>query len=394
MAQTGGQQAGGQQMTPQQANAIARNLMISQAVNMVQPINSQTISGTITTSNNVINIQPRMVGFLKRFYVEVSGTVTDTGTGAASIARTNFGSSNLLSNVTLTDLSNNVRHNTTGPHLHLISSAKRGRVYGASINQSATDSPVAFGSNYSINAAPATIPKTTGNTGVVKHLFEIPVCYSDTDFRGGIFLGVTGANMNLQLTVNAGSVTASGDQYGAIYTGDTGTLSNVTVTVYQNYLDQLPMGRNGYALPILDMSTIYQLLSTTQTGIVASQDFPIPYANFRSFLSTIAVLDEAGTFNSGSDVNYWALTAANFTNFWKIDPVIAALWVRQKIGMDVPPGVYYFDHRHRPINTNEFGNQELILNANSNLSSTATLFVLYEMMGLANMVAQSGSLVI
>ena len=393
MATTTASSGASNAMTAQQQDALACAAIKARAINMIQPIFNTTIAGPIVSGNNVVNIAPRNVGLLKRLIVEITATVTNTGSVTA-LTQTPFGAANLLSNVTLTDLSNNVRINTTGAHIHLVSTVKRNRPFGSAILQASTDSPVGFGSNFGIMTAPSSIAATANNVKTVKWTYAVPVTYSDDDLRGAIFLGVTGASMNLQLTLNPNFVVSSGDATLAGYSGNTGTLSNVQITVSQNYLDQLPMGKSGYVLPVVSMSTLYMLLATTQTGMVANQDFPVPYANFRSFLSTVALLDEAGTLNGGTDINYWALTAANYTNLWKVSPGLNALMTRNAIGYDMPVGAAYFNHRHKPIDTQQFGNMELILNANSNLSPTATLFVYYEMMTLINMIAQSSSLAV
>ena len=387
------QNSGSSQPNLNQMNAAARSAILAQASNMIQNIYSTQITGTVNSSTNTINFQPRMVGLLKRFFIEVQGTITNTGSTANYISRTPFAGSNLLSNIVLTDLSNNVRINTTGWHLHTLATAKRGYPFGASlISGTGTDSQFGYGSNFAVFNAPTQIPKTTGNTAIVKWVFEVPVAYSDTDLRGSIYLGTTGQTMNVQLTINPNAVVSSGDATGAVYSGDTGTLSNVTINVYQHYLDQLPWGKTGPVLPIIDMSVLYMLNNTVNYGVVVNQDFPVPYANFRDFLSTIALFNNAnGTYAAGTDVSYWALTAANFTNFFKVDPYMVALWSRNRMRVDQPAGMYYFDHRHRPISTNQYGNMELVLNA-STVNSGATVTTAYEMFALVNLIGQAGSL--
>jgi hypothetical protein len=164
------------------------------------------------------------------------------------------------------------------------------------------------------------------------------------------------------------------------------------VTVYQHYVDQLPIGQNGQPiLPVMDLSTIYELKNTTLTGMTANQDYPIPYANFRSFLSTIAVYDNAGTLNVGTDVNYWAQQSANFTNIFKMTAEETALMTRVRNGVDYPAGVYYFDHRRRPLNTIQYGNIELVLNPSS-VGSGASILAGFESFAMINVISGAGSL--
>ena len=377
----------GQQLLQQ--NSAARAAILAQAQNMVQSVAGATIT-TPGTTNNVVNVSPRLVGFLKRFIIEISATITNNDP-ANDIALTNLGPANILSSVVFTDLSNNVRVQTTGAHLHLLASAKRNRPFGSAF---LSDSPVNFGSNYNVITAPSTIAKN-GGTGTINMMVEVPITYSDTDFRGGIWLGVTNATANLQFTINpTPGVAAGSDQTNAIYGGSGSVvISSITYNVYQNYLDQLPATQQGIILPINDISTVYLLNNTTQTGMVANQEFPVPYANFRDFLSTFAIFDNGGTLNPGTDISYWALQAANYVNTLKVDPAILALWSRNMIQDDWPPGITYFSHRHKPISTIQYGNQELILNA-STVNANAKLFVLYESFALVNLIAQAGALAI
>lgn len=371
-------------------NDMARRAILAVSQNMVQSI----ASGTVATpsganGSNVINITPRLVGFLKRFIVEFSFTIVNADT-ANDLTLTQWGPANLLQQLIFTDLSNNVRIQTTGWHLHALATAKRGRAWGSAY---LSDSPVNFGNNVAVMSAPATIPR--GTSATIKWMVEVPITYSDTDFRGGIWLGVTNATANLQMTINSAPTVATGSNAVlAMYSGTANaSISTLTYNVYQNYLDQLPITKNGVLLPFNDISTVYLCNNTVSPSIVANQENPVPYANFRDFLSTFAIYDNGGTLSPGTDVSYWAIQAANYVNTIKIDPQILSLWSRNMIGDDWPVGTYYFNHRHKPISTIQYGNQELILNptvANNN----ARLLMGYESFALANLVAQSGALAI
>lgn len=371
-----------------QQNDLARRAILAVSQNMVQSIANGTVTAPGST-NNVLNISPRLVGFLKRFLVEFSFTIVNADP-ANDLVLTPFGIANLLQQVIFTDLSNNVRIQTAGWHLNMVASAKRGRVWGSSV---LTDSPIGYGNNFTVISAPATIPRST--TGTCKMIYEMPITYSDTDFRGGIWLGVTNATANLQMTINPSpTVAAGGDPALAMYIGTAlATIGTVTYNVYQNYLDQLPVTKNGVVLPLNDISTVYLLNNTVQSGIVPNQENPIPYANFRDFLSTFAVYDNGGVMNAGTDISYWAIQAANYVNTLKIDPQIVALWSRNAIGDDFPLATYYFSHRHKPISTIQFGNQQLILNPTT-AAATAKILMGYESFALANLVAQAGALAV
>ena len=347
---------------------------------------TQTIfSSTVTPSNqNVINVVPRNVGLIKGFVIEVSAVVTNTS--GAALALTDFNVANVLSQIVFTDLNNNVRVNTTGWHLEFIDTAKRGRVFGSSVP---SDSPIKYGSNWNVISAPATIAASA--TGTVTMKYYLPLAYSDQDLRGSVYGNVVNATMNLQLTLNTNIAAATGDTTLMLYSGNPATLTSATVTVYQVYLDQLPMGKQGPVLPILDLSTVYELKNTSFTGIVANQEFPMQFANFRDFLSTTCIYYNGAARATGADVNYFALQSANFTNIFKVDPYLQAMKTRNKIGTDFPPGVYYFDHRNKPLASSQYGNLELVLNP-STAGAGAYCLVGYEDFALMNTITQAGSL--
>jgi hypothetical protein len=376
--------SGSGQMTAQQQNQLARAAINSAALPMVQQIFSTTV---VPANSPTLNISPRNVGLIRGFWVKVVATVANPA--GAAITPTNFNIANLLSNITLIDYNNQTRINTPGWHLDFINTMKFRAPYAGTLG---TSSPVKYGNNVQVLVCPTSI--AASSSGSVTMWYYVPASYTKKDLRGAIFANVYNATMQLSLTFNSTvSVAAGADQGNAVFIGNAGaTLSTATVTVYQDYLDQLPTDQNGNTiLPIVDISTIYELKQTTMQGLTAGQDFAIPYANFRSFLSTFVVFDNGGTYNAGTDVNYLALQSANFTNIFKVEPNLNNIWTRREIDNDFPTGVYYFDHRDKPLNTNQYGNLELILNP-STVNTGATLLIGYEDFGLINTVSAAGSL--
>lgn len=365
-----------------QQNALARAMVLQNSVERVQQIFSGTVNGT---TEPVVNIAPRNVGMIKGFFVDIIATLTVGATNPAAV--TKFGPSNILKQISFTDLQNNTRIQTTGWHLHFVNTARASRPFG--LSDQLESSPIDYGNNWDVISAPAA-PAALA-TATVKMRYYVPLAYAADDLRGAVFANVVNATMNLQLVINSSPFVASGNATEAVYSGNSGTIGNVQVTVYQHYLDQLPMGQEGPILPVADLSTIYEIKNTTVQGLSVGQDYTIPYSNYRSFLSTIAVFDNGGTLNVGSDVNYWALTSANFTNIFKMSPEEAALMTRVRNNVDYPAGVYYFDHRRKPINTIQYGNMELVLNP-STVNANAKVLVGYEDFAMINVIAGAGSL--
>jgi hypothetical protein len=377
-----------QQQSPQQLNAMARMLVQTQSIPMTQQIYSQSVN---PANGNVVTINPRNVGLIMGFWLKVTATATNNDSGSAAATPTDFGAANLLSQITFTDLNNNVRIQTTGWHLAFLNSLKARKPYGAALVSTSDDGPVKYGANWTVSTIPATIAKSA--TGTVTYWYWVPLAYSDSDFRGAIYANVINATQQLQLTINNTPTAATGDTTAAIFTGSNSVALNpVTITVYQVYRDQIPMVNGMPILPQLDLGTIYELKQTAFTSMVVNQDFPMQYANFRDFLSTVVVYFNGTTRGVGADINYWALQAANFTNLFKMEPALSALRTRNHLHYDLPPGAYYFGSREKPISSVQYGNMELVLNPATAGAGTAYALVGYEDFAVVNVVSGAGSL--
>jgi hypothetical protein len=371
-------------VTAIQQNAAARAVVLANSVLMIQPLPSQTIN---PANQNVINFVPQNVGLTLGFLVEVTAPVTNGATNAAAL--TGFGAANLLNQITYTDLQNLQRIQTTGYHLAMLNSAKQGFVFGGSYGPNV---PLGYGNNWSIQSAPATLAATVA--GTVRYIYSVPLAYNASDLRGAVYTNVVNATQNLQVVINKTPFVATGaDPLNAVYIGNAlgGYTNNVTVTVYQIYRDQIPFQNGVPVLPIMDLNTVYDIKNTTIQGMTANMDFPFAYPNMRQFLSTFAIFDNGGSFNTGSDVNYWSLTSANSTQLWKLSPEIAALFARQTFMADPPPGVYYFDSRNKPIDTISFGNMALNLNA-STVNANAAVIIGTEAFQQVNQIPYASSL--
>lgn len=377
----------------QQAVAAAQNMQARQAVlkygvGMTQNIFSQTF---VPGQAGVLNIIPRNVGLIRGFWVQLTGTINNP-TGSVALAASSMNLANLLSQIVFTDLSNYTRINTTGWHLSMLDSVKKRRPFNSAFT---TDDPRGFGNNYPVNVMPATLAANA--SGAFETWYYIPLAYSDIDLRGAVYANIINATMNLQLTVNPNvAVPLNSDSTLALMVGTasgtpTATISTMTINVFQDFLDQIPMGQQGAILPLSDLSKIYELKNTSVVGLAQGQDFPIPYTNFRQFMSTFFIFDNGGTLNAGTDINYIALQSANFTNIFKVPPHMLAIWTRNRLQTDVPKGMYYLDSRHKPITTQQYGNMELIINP-STVNTGAQVLVAYEDFGSVNTLIPAGSL--
>lgn len=371
----------------QDTNDKAQAAVLALAQPMEQPLAPITFTGNNAAIGQTSVVLMNNVGLNRKILVEVTGTLSQAA--AETLLRTPLGMANFFSNITLTDLNNVQRINTTGWHMYLLGSARnRGALGAAFVN----DAPAQMGSTYNVMNSPAAI--TTAQQ--FRIVYEIPIAYHDWDLRGAIYAGVTSAQWRLALTVNPNLIVASNaaDATQAAYksstVGNIGILSAVTIQVYQCYLDQLPRSGGQPVLPAISLSYNYLLINTTNQAGAAGFDTAIFYPNFRTFLSTIVQYDNAGSLNLGTDINYLAIQVANLTYLRKLDPFIIQWMTRNMIMDDFPPGHYYLDHRNKPIDTNQFGNTSLVLNP-SLVNAGAAINLGYEMLAIQSQAINAGS---
>ena len=361
---------------------------IPPAVNMWQRLNPQAPANP--QPGNVLTCTLRNVGLIKRVLVEINGTITTAAGAGDNVAITPFGLANLISNVTFYDLANNQRINTAGWHLVSVATSKRHRPYGSAVT---TDTPFGYGDNYAVIDAPNTI---AGSATAInfKCVFEVPFVRRDSNLKGAIWGAVSTAVMTLTVTLNPGMFVSNvGDPTLAVYknasSANLPTLSNLTWQVAQNFLDP---GQMKLPLPALDIGSAYLLNSTTSGLPVVNLDNALPFVNQRRFLSLTAIFDNAGNLRAGTDVNYWRLTSANFTNILDYDPQIASLMSRLLFGDDMPTGGYFFDFSDRPIDTDTYGNMQMILNPSLVSGASATVLQGFEAYGTIGAINQAGAI--
>lgn len=387
------------QANPIAQNAAARSLILRggmvgnmyqpPAIDMWQPLNPTLPASPAPGS--VLTFYIRNVGLVKRLIVEFKATVTAGATSQQNL--TAFGLANFISNVTFSDLGNNQRINTQGWHLTAVASAKRRKVFGAAYT---SDTPFGYGNiNNRVQQAPATIAATVASE--IDFFLEIPFVKNDMDLRGAIYADVTQATAQVQITLNPNMfVSSTADPTLAMYQSagsDLASLSGLTMQVYQNYLDQLPRINGVPVLPQLDLGTAY-LLNNTVSGLpVANQLNGAAFTNARTYESVTFYYDNNGTLNiNGTDMTYIQLTSANFTNILNLDPKMSQFMSRNVIMDDFPKGMYYMDFRHRPVDTNQYGNMSLVLQPSSVGGSGAYFGYGWEAYGIIGLVNQGGSL--
>lgn len=348
-----------QKMTPAQQNQAARNMIFSQAKPIFQRVTSRAFSN-VATGNNVMVVNPLQLGFLRRFVVAVTATVHNSG--AAVVNLTPNGADNLLTNISFSDFTGNNRHNASGRAFSFIEAFKYGRLPGAALT---SDSVSGFGSIVPSNAAPATI--AAGASVTVTRVFEIPVMVDTGKFMaGGMWLGVNNQTTLLSLTLNPAPVIATGgDPLPAIYAGagGAGTLTAATVTVYQDYWNNVPVNaQNGQPiLPQQDLGTAYMITETSSGMTFASgQPSAWNFPTFSKLLSTFMTFNNgAEALNPGSDLSNIALLVANYSPIKQYDPLTLDRVTRDIIGGSLPAGSYGLSSRMHQLDVSQYPSLQL-----------------------------------
>ena len=384
---------------PVELNRRARNALIpsanSRTVRRTQQIGSVTNATYAAGQQLVIPIIPAPAGIITRFLIKVTASV---GIGGAETqTRVQNGAASFFSNVQYIDTSNQTRINCPSWYLNLLSMHRRRRMFGAAATYDISNI-CGPGAAYTpgIFAAPAslTLVPPANNAPNFAAYFEVPLAYGFDDLRGAVLASFLNATQSLQLTINPNFFVTSTDQVNvaeAAYQSSTaqlGKISYLTVTVYQEYIDQF----GGMALPQIDLATQYLLQTSGGFQPTPNVDLTIPYINYRFIMTTLLRYNNSGVFNAGSDINYLAIRTANSTDLERMDPYSWALREREHTGSDMPAGYYMINHRQKPIFTNNYGNVSLVAQMNAVTGINSTVLVGYEQLALTNMAPASGAI--
>lgn len=351
------------QMTPMQANTLARNTIWRRSKPIFQQVTTRNFATITAGTSTIMTVNPLQIGFLRQFVVVVTGTVTNNTTGI-TLNRTTNGADNLLTNITFNDFTGNPRHNCSGRSLSYVESMKYNRIPGAAYT---SDSVEGYVSNVASNAAPATIAGS-GGTGVVTRVFEIPVMQDlGQQMAGGLWLGVNNQSTLLNLTItNTPAVASTGDPLTACYMGATAgaitaTFTNVTVTVYQDYWNNVPVDNKGNPmLPQQDIQTAYMITETNSgltfaASLAASWNFP----TFSKLLGTYFAYDNGLQLLAGTDISQIALVVSNYSIIKQFNPQVLDRIARNICNASLPLGQYAIPSRQHPLDVSQYPSLQL-----------------------------------
>lgn len=383
--------------SPAQSMAVRQDILAN-AIPILQNVKSGTMTyaaGSPTT----VNMLAQNVGLIRRFYLVISGTLNCAG--GHTLTASKFGLANLLSNVQFTDQNNRLRINTTGAHLHFNASEKRRRPFGAAfVAATGISDTTGLGDNYPVEVAPSSVSGGTAQN--FTWIWEIPVINSNTDLSGAIYANQTTSNNQLQFTLNPSAFVYNADPYNAAYTTDAAlattlpTLTNLTWTLYQDFLDQLPQDNAGFAvLPQQDISWAVVLQYINPGAQVAGVDnlYALPpfnvYQNLTLFWDNYTFNGAGG---AGSDITYIKVQISNTYVLKQWDPLMLAVLTRNILGVDLPGavgatgfsgGVYSLDFRHKPLSVQQLSSTNIVFRPTT-VNAGASLNIGQEYLWFAN----------
>lgn len=299
-------------------------------------------------------IKLRNVGVITRLRVRVSATVDITATMTASP----LGPETLISRIQTQDYNSTYRISSSGALLKLLNDTRLGRPY----------LPTGQGL---VDTLQRVLPTAEG-TETLQFEIEVPVAKDrHNDLTGAILaqtvVGEQFLNLNFNPTL-VGDVTSP-------YTAGTATLSNIYVTVWQDYIQPQPNSQGQIALPLIDLNTVYEYNATFNSydAIVGGGQKYIDYPNVRNVLSHIFVFVDDGALTvNGTDINSLTLIANGNTNLRQEDPLSNRAEIRNRLGGDWPAGCYFYSHRGNPIKTNIYSQVQSEIVFSSGVSATGS----------------------
>ncbi len=310
------------------------------------------------------------VGLLRSILLHV--TVSYNVTVAATPSR--LSPWNILSNIKVKDYQGTDIVNVDGVQLFCLQSVKYGKRFGLSVAaiQTLPFSVPVYASNNILSGAVA-------NNITADFFYRIPLAYMpEVSLKGSLLMQSVTGEAFVETSFNDSFFGANDD---SVFSAGAGTVNSINVSVYQDYLSLVnsvlpyftPQGKSGQ-IPFTDPFWVYELNGSlaTSSDLAAGQEKLLNYPNFRNVLSMLVRFDQGGSALAGNITQIRIVENANqYVQTWSEKAL--AQHVREGLGTDMPPGIYYVSTRNWPVDTVLYGNYQLGITpsavpANSSLS--------------------------
>jgi hypothetical protein len=307
-------------------NAADRMELLYRGVRM------RTLLGTFGpySLGQIANIKLRNVGVITGLDVRVTGTVTCPGAAPTAGALAPYP---VVSKFSLVDYNTTERVSAPGQMLYLTAGWRQHRPYMCTGQGSVDTQQTA----------------TPTSTGTLYANYYVPVARDPMrDLTGAILAQTVVGEMYLNVTFPGNLV---GSDPASVYTAAGGGANGTAfyVTVWQNYIQP-----TSNRLPLIDLNTVYELLGnyTTSANIVSNGTVYLDYPNVRNVLGFyFYFIDNNALTVNGTDITKINLVANGNTQMREADPLLTRKNMRNRMGGDLPAGVYINDHDANPIST-------------------------------------------
>src|SRR5579864_8486629 len=133
-------------------NAAIRSMLIKRSIDRMIPLPSVALSAAQAAGTAPVNFQPQAVGLLKKFIIEITGTMNNTD-GSHTANLSDIGLANLISQIVFNDTQSYTRIQTSGWHLDMLFRAKHRWGAGRSILSTGLIDSGVFGNNFGVIVA-------------------------------------------------------------------------------------------------------------------------------------------------------------------------------------------------------------------------------------------------
>lgn len=273
-----------------------------------------------------------------------------------------FGVSNLFCNIVFIDINNQQCYQMQGWYLLLINSVKQFMVIGGVY---VLNILVGYGNNWDVQSVFVIVVIVIDI--LVQFYYYVLFVYSKVDLCGVMWVGVVNVVVQLQFEINLNLIVVVGvDFMFVVYLGSVGGWKigiMVKLIVWQDYVDQIVMDKNGQLILLQDdFVQFYSLNIIMFSVLVQGQDYGVFFVNFCNFLFIMIVYDNGGQFNVGLDINSFVLQIVNSLNIFKYGLEEVVFFVCFIFMVDLLFGMYYFDYCSKFISMQQFGNIQIIVN--------------------------------
>lgn len=324
--------------------ALQQNLVMRQIALARYPRQRKeliTVTGTAGETNRVKLFN---VGIITKLLVHVRVNYTPGMSNAKLSPKAPW---NMIKRIQLQDYEGFDRINLTGYQLWVINSVRKRTP--AFLNNENTKNR---------NGSPVFDTATTNPTDA-EFIIEIPLAYNENNDLRGAILAQTGVG-DLHLNITWNDTMSDGGNDDAVFISNTlTTVNSITATVMQDFLFPQPVANGQVALPLADLSTVYELNGALRMtdNVADGQERLLNYPNVRSVIGIYANWMNNGIMR---DTISRLRLIANGNNVLIENSLSTQLHTqREWCNSDLPAGTFFMTHRDRPIETAQYGNVQL-----------------------------------